>query len=44
MGMNNCYARQILREIYAEFSGFLEKEGAMFSGWDNELLYQEGDL
>lgn len=41
MGMNNCYARQILRKTYAEFSGFSEEEKAVFSR-DNELLYQEG--
>lgn len=39
--MNNSYARQILKKIYAEFSGLLEEEEAIFARWDDELLYQE---
>lgn len=44
MSMNDCYARQILKEIYAEGSGFGEEEEAIFGRWDNELLYQEDGL
>lgn len=44
MSMNDCYARQILKEIYAEGSGFGDEEEAIFGRWDNELLYQEDGL
>lgn len=44
MNMNDWYARQILKEIYAEVSGFGEEEEAIFGRWDNELLYQEDGL
>lgn len=42
--MSESYARQILKEVYAEVSGCGEEEEAIFGRWDNELLYQEDGL
>lgn len=44
MSMNNWYARQILKEIYAGVSVFLEEGVAMFGRWEKELVYQEAGL